>query len=188
MANRRKKSNTRWDSVTFDRVSRKMTREGSHKGTEDNHALALETQPNDAFTLVGLGDLKRKKKQFTEAAHYYQRCLEIEKDNKFDKIAVLTHGGVIRILLCELLQRPITDMWSIPQNFGAINVLEYNSNDPRIQVSTTRPNGQTNLGIGKVMKNGDDDIHYLNSGNRLVSGVHRLHKRASELRQQEIAS
>jgi tetratricopeptide (TPR) repeat protein len=83
MTTRRKKPKTRWDSVTFDRLSRIMTREGSYKGAEDNHALALETQPNDAYTLVGLGDLKRKKKQFTEAAHYYQRCLEIEKDNKF---------------------------------------------------------------------------------------------------------
>lgn len=67
-------------------------------------------------------------------------------------------------------------------------ILEYNDGSPRIQISTTCGNGQTNLGIGRILREADNTIHYLNSGNRLVSGVHRLHKRASELRQQEISS
>ena len=66
--------------------------------------------------------------------------------------------------------------------------LDYNSDTPQITISTTRPNGQTIISIGQILKDGDDVIHYLNSGNRLVSGVHKLHVRAADLRNTEIAS
>lgn len=66
-------------------------------------------------------------------------------------------------------------------------VLEYNSDSPRIQIATARPNGQTNISIGQILKDDSDNIHYLNSGNRLTSGVHKLHVRAADLRGQEIA-
>ncbi len=66
-------------------------------------------------------------------------------------------------------------------------VLEYNNGSPRIQISTSRCNGQTNLCIGKVTRDSGNTVHYMNSGNRLQSGVHRLHKRASELRRSEIS-
>lgn len=39
-------------------------------------------------------------------------------------IAVVAHAGVNRILLCELLERPLKHYLTIPQPYGCVNILE----------------------------------------------------------------
>ena len=39
-------------------------------------------------------------------------------------IAIVSHGGVIRIILCELLGIPLEHIFRIEQNFAALNIVE----------------------------------------------------------------
>lgn len=43
----------------------------------------LEMQPDNNYALVGLGDASRKRRQFTEATHYYKNCLEHHPGNNY---------------------------------------------------------------------------------------------------------
>ena len=57
-----------------------------------------------------------------------------------------------------------------------------------ISVSATAPNMWNAIGIGKVMKEADDTVHFISGGYRLSDGVGALHKRARTLRNLELAS
>jgi len=49
-------------------------------------------------------------------------------------IAVVAHGGVNRIILCALLRIPLEHLFSIEQDYAALNVLEFRSNMPLIRM------------------------------------------------------
>jgi len=68
--------------------------------------------------------------------------------------------------------------------------LNYNSGSPTITVSTTNPydSDYRNIPIGKVMKDGSNNVHYVNSGFRLSDGVEKLHQRSGSLKAYELAS
>ena len=44
---------------------------------------AYGLDPNNAYILVGLGDVSRKLKKFEKALDYYEKCLEIDPRNVF---------------------------------------------------------------------------------------------------------
>ena len=45
-------------------------------------------------------------------------------------VAVVTHGGPIRIVLCDALRLDLTRFWQMPQEFDACNVIEYAAGAP----------------------------------------------------------
>jgi alpha-ribazole phosphatase/probable phosphoglycerate mutase len=49
---------------------------------------------------------------------------KIVDDHKGEEIAVVSHGGVIRVILCEMLGIPLENIFRIEQDFGALNVIE----------------------------------------------------------------
>jgi alpha-ribazole phosphatase/probable phosphoglycerate mutase len=49
---------------------------------------------------------------------------EITDSHKGQNIAIVSHGGVIRIILCELLGIPLENIFRIEQGFAALNVIE----------------------------------------------------------------
>ncbi|MFH0924174.1 MAG: histidine phosphatase family protein [bacterium] len=49
---------------------------------------------------------------------------KLQKNKRYENIAIITHGGVIKSLLCLLLNKPLKALWEIPQDFGAINLIE----------------------------------------------------------------
>lgn len=67
-------------------------------------------------------------------------------------------------------------------------VLNYNGGNPTISISEDQPNLTQNIPIGKVMRNGSDEIHYLAGGYMLYNGAARLHARAKSLRALELVS
>jgi len=69
--------------ITLCKLAQRLQKQGNYKEAEEKFALALERDPDNAYALVGLGDLKRKKKRFKEALNYYRKCLKVEIDNKF---------------------------------------------------------------------------------------------------------
>ncbi len=44
---------------------------------------ALSAEPKDAYVLVGLGDINRRKRDFVLAAQYYEQCLKYDHINRF---------------------------------------------------------------------------------------------------------
>ncbi len=40
-------------------------------------------------------------------------------------VLVVAHAGVNRIILCHLLKKPIQELFSIPQDYAALNLIEY---------------------------------------------------------------
>lgn len=49
---------------------------------------------------------------------------EITNQHKGQNIAIVSHGGVIRIILCELLGIPLENIFRIEQDFAALNIIE----------------------------------------------------------------
>ena len=66
--------------------------------------------------------------------------------------------------------------------------LNYGGGTPTISISATELTDERNIPIGKVMKDGSDNVHYLSNGFRLQDGVRKLHIRAKELRTIELES
>lgn len=50
------------------------------------------------------------------------KCLLSHQD---ETIIVVSHGGTMRVLLCDALGLPIENMWSLQQDSTAINIIEY---------------------------------------------------------------
>jgi alpha-ribazole phosphatase len=40
-------------------------------------------------------------------------------------VLIVAHAGVNRIILCHVLKRPIRELFSIPQGYAALNMIEY---------------------------------------------------------------
>jgi len=57
-----------------------------------------------------------------------------------------------------------------------------------ITTSETAPNGYNAIPLGKVMKDGSDNVHYIDGGFRFGDGVRKLHQRAKTLRALELES
>jgi len=68
--------------------------------------------------------------------------------------------------------------------------LNYNGGTPTISLSETNPYvaDKRNIPIGRVMKEADNTVHFLNTGLRLQDGVQELHRRARTLREVELVS
>ena len=49
---------------------------------------------------------------------------KIAADHKGEEIAIVSHGGVTRVILCEMLGIPLENIFRIEQDFGALNVIE----------------------------------------------------------------
>ncbi|MBI4848324.1 MAG: histidine phosphatase family protein [Nitrospirae bacterium] len=42
----------------------------------------------------------------------------------FDNIAIIAHGGINRVILCELLGVPLENIFRVEQDYGCLNVIE----------------------------------------------------------------
>jgi alpha-ribazole phosphatase len=53
----------------------------------------------------------------------------------------VTHAGVIRVLICRLLDMPLDKLFTIGQAYGALNIIEVRMNGYRIQALNLQPTG-----------------------------------------------
>ena len=49
---------------------------------------------------------------------------EITGNHCGDTLALVAHGGITRVLLCELLGVPLENIFRIEQDFAALNIIE----------------------------------------------------------------
>lgn len=48
----------------------------------------------------------------------------IASSKEEDTILITTHGGSVRCVLCDVLNKPLTEMWNMEQGNTAVNILE----------------------------------------------------------------
>jgi probable phosphoglycerate mutase len=56
-------------------------------------------------------------------------------------ILVVAHAGVNRMILCNLLNKNIADLFSIPQDYGCLNIIDNGHDIPRVQGINLMPDG-----------------------------------------------
>jgi len=55
-------------------------------------------------------------------------------------VLVVAHAGVNRMILCHIFKRPIQELFSIPQDYAALNLIEYREGGPLVsKINRTPP-------------------------------------------------
>jgi alpha-ribazole phosphatase/probable phosphoglycerate mutase len=97
-----------WEGMSFEEIEEKYPHD--FKAWAEN---PLKFSPLNGETTVEVRD---------RAMRALDRIL---KKNKGEEIAVVSHGGIIRIILCELLGIPLENIFRIEQDFAALNIIEF---------------------------------------------------------------
>jgi probable phosphoglycerate mutase len=59
--------------------------------------------------------------------------------NKGDRVAIVAHAGVNRVLLCRILGMPLGHLFRLEQDYGCVNVLHHNEAGYRAALINFRP-------------------------------------------------
>lgn len=65
----------------------------------------------------------------------------ILKKHKGDEIAIVSHGGVNRIILCNILGIPLENIFRIEQDYAAVNIIEFWNKYPVVKLINGAANG-----------------------------------------------
>jgi alpha-ribazole phosphatase len=100
-----------WDGLTFDEVKNKYAEDYKKRG--ENIA----------------GFIPRNGESFNQcqsrAIDVFRNIINSTRGN----IVICSHSGFIRTLLCHLLNKDLTDMFNIKQNYGCINIIKVDGNN-----------------------------------------------------------
>jgi alpha-ribazole phosphatase len=56
-----------------------------------------------------------------------------------EDVLVVAHAGVNRIILCHVMEKPIQELFSIPQDYAALNLIEYQGGRPLVSAINRTP-------------------------------------------------
>ena len=59
---------------------------------------------------------------------------EIASSNKNKTVAIFTHGGPIRVILCDIAGFDLNRIWEMEQNVTGVNVIEFDDQGARVQL------------------------------------------------------
>lgn len=66
---------------------------------------------------------------------------EITGNHKGEHVAIVSHGGVNRIILCHFLGIPIENIFRIEQDYAALNIIEFRDGYPVMKLMNGTVNG-----------------------------------------------
>ena len=96
-----------WEGMTFDEIKEKWP---------------------DAFNAWADNPLKFSPIEGENTLEVKERAMkafnEIIKNHKDEEIAIVSHGGITRVILCEMLGMPLEHIFRIEQDFAALNIIE----------------------------------------------------------------
>jgi len=58
------------------------------------------------------------------------RLKQIIAEHADDTVAIVSHGGPIKIILCDVLNQGFEDFWNISQGWGRFSIIDYSTNHP----------------------------------------------------------
>lgn len=104
----RERSFGRWEGMSFDEIADKYPDE--FKAWADN---PLEFSPMEGESTIEIRD---------RAMQAFNRLID---KHRGEDIAVVAHGGINRVIICELLRIPLENIFRIEQDFAAMNLIEF---------------------------------------------------------------
>lgn len=111
-----------WEGLTFDEIKAKYPEE-----------LKLWLSDCINFKVPQGESLK-------EVAERVKKCFcKIRKENEGKNILIVGHGGVNRIILCEILNLNLLNFYKISQDYGALSLVEYFDNFPVLKFLNLHP-------------------------------------------------
>jgi len=105
-----------WEGLTFEEIK---LREGAK--------FTSWMENPDEKTIIPQGEslVILNERVMTEVNRILQEHKDKEKD---ETIAIVCHGGVIRIILCNALNLELKNLWYIKQKSTALNIIDYYDN------------------------------------------------------------
>ncbi len=79
---------------------------------------------DDEFYFPGGESLKEFRARVLQA---FREIVQGNSSSGESNIAIVSHGGVNRMILLDLLQLPLKASWQLGQDFAAVNIIEYHS-------------------------------------------------------------
>lgn len=110
-----------WEGMSFDEIKEKYP--------EEFNAWAenpLKYSPVNGESTIEVRD--RVIKAFEEILSHGE-----------ERIAIVAHGGVNRIILCHIIGIPFENIFRIEQDYGAINIIEFHDRYPVVKLMNFRP-------------------------------------------------
>lgn len=110
-----------WEGMSFDEIKARYP-EGFEAWTGD----PLRYSP-----LQGESTLEVKERVIRELNrilnHYSNSAARSNSSNDLDdiSIAIVAHGGVNRVILCQMMGIPLENIFRIEQDYGCINIIEF---------------------------------------------------------------
>lgn len=103
-----------WDGMCKKDIQRNYPHEFKHRGENLAH---YRPDGGESFTDVA----KR-------VIPCFYRIAEKEKRSTTEAIAIVAHAGVNRAFLAHIVDKPLSEIFSIPQEYGSITILSYKEN------------------------------------------------------------
>ena len=128
-----------WEGMSFDEIRVKYPEE--FEAWADN---PLKFKPMQGESTIEVRDrvVEALNKIIFEIRN---RKSEIEKNSSLvtrhsspNSIAIVSHGGVNRVILCHLLGIPLENIFRIEQDFGALNIIEFYDKYPVVKLVNYR--------------------------------------------------
>jgi len=107
-----------WEGYTFEEVKSKY-------GYGDEFNLWLENINEKINILQGESLVDLNNRVMTELDKIFKKH---QKTNKDDTIAIICHGGTVRVILCNVLNLELKYMYRIEQYPTALNIIDYYDN------------------------------------------------------------
>ena len=90
-----------------------------------------EILKNHAIQSTGNEDKKLGRWEAEKSKHHNFLSSQLQS---FNNIAIVSHGGVNRIVLCHLLEIPFENIFRIEQDYGALNIVEFHDKYPVVKL------------------------------------------------------
>jgi len=113
-----------WEGMSFDEIKEKYP-EGFNAWADN----PLKFSPMEGESTIALRD---------RAVGALEKILGQRGVTSSESIAIVSHGGINRILLCELLGIPLENIFRIEQDYGCLNVVELWDNYPVVKLINGR--------------------------------------------------
>ncbi len=109
-----------WEGMSFDEIKERYLEEFSLWSSNP-----LRYSPPEGESTLEVRDRVMKA---------FKWILQATASSLQPDIIIVAHGGVNRIILCELLGVPLENIFRIEQEHGAINIIEFHDNYPVVKL------------------------------------------------------
>lgn len=113
-----------WEGMSFDEIKEQYPAEFE----------AWAGNPLKFSPMEGESTLEVKDRSLNALNDILEEHNNVNSESVRTSIAIVSHGGIIRIVLCHLLGISLENIFRIEQDFGALNIIEFHGDYPVIKL------------------------------------------------------